>query len=68
MVTAPAELNRRVPKFVVVAAPPTVMEVPLKSARFVTARLVEPSVIAPAESRSSESAVLLPASAVALSS
>jgi len=52
------------PKFVTLPAPPTVIAVPAKLALFVTARLVEPSVIAPVEVRDRLFAVLEPASAV----
>ena len=61
-------LKVKLPKFVVIAAPPTVIAVPLKLALFVTARLVDPSVMAAAEVKSRLPAVLTPASAVAESS
>jgi hypothetical protein len=67
-VTTPAELNVSDPKFVVVPAPPIEIDVPLKAALFVTARLVEPSVIAPVDVRDKLFAVFAPDRAVPESS
>ena len=70
IVTAPAETNVREPKFVSLpASSPSVIDVPLKLALFVTFRSPStPSVIAPADVRARLSAVLEPASSVAESS
>ena len=66
--TAPAELKVTSVNAVVIPPPPIVMAVPANVACVPTLRLVEPSVIAPAEVRPRLRAVLAPARAVSESS